>query len=557
MQIYARRPTAACESWCSCACHAKSVLRVKQRNLVGSLSISYSGLPWVTASCDQKSCRSRSVPTVAMTVQFPAWFWKRYLSSSFSYTPIHGPEINLKLPRTVSWVSALWRHGVDGNLRAIQDLFSQGLASPWDIQAIGGSALHYATDHGHWDLCKFLVEQGAILDNEDDFHNTPTSLAWEKVLSGSLTDNEESMVASMFTNTDYLQTRQFTILHKIVLRLIPRTIQSELDYSTRDLNAIDSSGRTCFFWAAARGDEDALKTLLHYGADVNLPDGQGNTPLHHVRNTACVDILLAAGADITARNSFGHTPLHIVCRSTGSLPLLKRLIAAGININATDYSGETVITTATYNKHVDCALYLIQQGADVNIANGTNGLGDAPIHMALMIDVSSVLQELLARGADYTRTNSYNRTILHYAAGLVSEQTIQVLKAHGLKDINLKMRDLDGKTARDLLDERGDDDASPDFKTSFNELLDTIAAAQARGPTTDGEADIVKLATQAAALNILKDGTVTCLTPVASDDGNEDDDLFEEDEYDTHGAPIFFDALEVVDEAPRVVEIAV
>lgn len=123
-------------------------------------------------------------------------------------------------------MSTLWRHGLDGNIRAIQHLFSQGLASPWDVQGLGGSVLHYATDHGHWDLCKFLVGQGAILDNEDDFHNTPTSLAWEKVLSGALTEDEESMIANMFTDTDYLQTRQFSVLHKIVLHLIPRTIQS-------------------------------------------------------------------------------------------------------------------------------------------------------------------------------------------------------------------------------------------------------------------------------------------------------------------------------------------
>lgn len=184
VQIHSRRGTAACQPWCSCACHAKSVLRTNRPNGLGSLSISYSGLPWVTAQCDQKLCRSRSLPTVALTIRFPPWFWNRYVAPSFAYSPLEGPSINyLQFPRTVSWMSSLWRHGLDGNIRAIQDLFSQGLASPFDVQGLGGSVLHYAADHGHWDLCKFLIGEGARLDNEDDFRNTPTSLAWEKVLS--------------------------------------------------------------------------------------------------------------------------------------------------------------------------------------------------------------------------------------------------------------------------------------------------------------------------------------------------------------------------------------
>ena len=561
MQIYAKRPTAACEAWCSCACHAKTVLRLKHPTIVGSFSVAYSGLPWVTASCDQKACRSRSLPNVAITVQFPEWFWKRYWSSSFSYTAICGPEINYsKLPRTVSWVSALWRHGVDGNLRAVQDLFSRGLASPWDVQPLGGSLLHYATDHCHWDLAKFLVEEGAILDTEDGFNNSPASLAWGKVLEGALTEDEASMVVRMFSNTDYLQTRQFTILHKIVLRLIPRTIQSELAYSTRYLNAVDSTGRTCVSWAAARGDEDALKTLLHYDADVSLPDGQGNTPLHYVRNSTCVDILLNAGADITARNSFGHTPLHMVCRGTGSLALLKRLIEAGIDMNATDNSGETVLSNATFGKHVKCALYLIRRGADVDIANGVNGLGDAPIHMALISDVPAVLKLLLARNANYTRANLFNRTILHYAAGLVCEETLQVLTSHGLKDIDVNARDLDGKTAQDLLRERGDDDSNPNFKLQFHQLLETIAAAQrpASPAMPARDATDTELPTKPT-IEFLKDGSGVHFTPLSSDD--ENDDYEDEDIYDggidTHGAPMFYDALEELNQAVSVVEITV
>ncbi|KAL8827207.1 MAG: hypothetical protein Q9191_003328 [Dirinaria sp. TL-2023a] len=533
----------------------------------GSLH-SYSGLPWVTASCDQKACQSRSIPSVAITAQFPEWFWKRYWSSSFSYTAMCGPGINYsRLPRTVSWWE-LWRHGIDGNLRAIQDLFSQKLASPWDVQALGGSLLHYAAGHGHWDLAKFLVAEGAILDNEDAFNDSPASLAWGKVLEGSLAEDEASMVSRMFADTDYLQTRQFTVLHKIVLRLIPRTIESELAYSTRDLNAVDSTGRTCVSWATARGDEDALKTLLDYDPDVNLPDGQGNTPLHYARNSACVDILLDAGADITVRNFFGHTPLHMVCRGTGSPSVLKRLREAGIDMNATDNSGETALTSAAFRKQVECARYLIQQGADVD--RGIDGHGNAPIHMALLSNAPAILELLLAHNANYTRANAHNQTVLHLAACLGDEETVRVLITHGLQDMDISVQDVESRTAEDLLRERGDDDTDPNFKLKFRQLLETIAAAQHPVSPTRTATGARKLGgelpTEKAAIEFLKDGSGVHFTPLSSsddDDENEDyefDDVYAENRTDnTHSTPavLFYDAVEELNEALRVVEITV
>ncbi|KAL8686053.1 MAG: hypothetical protein Q9218_007382, partial [Villophora microphyllina] len=454
------------------------------------------------------------------------------------------------LSRTVGWLSSLWRHGLDGNLRAIQDLISQGLASPFDVQPLGGTVLHYAADHGHWDLCKFLIGKGALLDNEDSFHNTPTTLAWEKVLSGALTEDEASVVSNMFADTDFMQTRQFSVVHKIVLHLIPRTIESELDYSTRDLDAVDSSGRTPIAWAAVRGDELALNTLVSYGADVNLPDGQGNTPLHHARNAACVDILLAAGADKTARNTFGHTPLHIVCRGTGSLPLLRRLVTAGIDIDATDKSGETALATATFNSHVDCAFHLVHSGANINIANRTN---DRPIHLALISDVPAVLQLLLDKGAKYQEPNSSGRTILHYAAGLVSAETIQVLKGHGLSGIDVNARDLEGKTVEDILDERVDDDSDPLFKSRFHDMLESVKAAQS-GTDLVAPDPPSELAIEMKGLfGLSKNDPVVRVTSVGADG---DDDVYDCDN-DTHGASaVFFDAVEEIQQGLQAVAIS-
>ena len=552
VQVYSQKSIARCQDWCSCSCHQKNVLRLKEPNLIGSFSLAYGGLPWLTPNCDQKSCRSRSVPSVAVTFQFPPWMWKRYLSSSFTYTPVRGPDINFKLPRIVHWTNKLWGYGITGNVRGVQELYSSGMASPWDVNALGGSLLHYATDHGHWDLCSFLVREGVPTETEDDFKNTPTSIVWEKILANNLTDNEASTMASAFSNTDFLETRQFTILHKIVLRIIPRTLESELEYSTKDLDAVDSRGRTCVSWAAARGDDKVLKTLLKYGADPNIQDGQGSSPLHHASNVACISLLVEFGANIDASNSFGHTPLHLVCRGSGSIVLLKRLIGAGVDINAVDHDNETALLNATYNRHPACALHLLENGADMNIANGPYRTGNAPVHMAIMQNMHPVLDQLLTRGVEYTRLKGDGSTILHEVAQFADVETIGILKQHHLKSLDPSHLNDEAKMARDYLNER-EDGEEEDFKSVFEDFLRDIDAVKST-PQHEYH-DELEAIHHAPSLGALKDAVIASYTPVDSED--EDSDKEFEGEDLGHNPPIFFDAVEDVAEMLPVVEIAV
>ena len=68
------------------------------------------------------------------------------------------------------------------------------------------------------------------------------------------------------------------------------------------------------FVAIEKSDTAAVAELLAQGADVNVRNDGGETPLHRTamvkKNAATAELLLAQGADVNAQNKYGYTPLH-------------------------------------------------------------------------------------------------------------------------------------------------------------------------------------------------------------------------------------------------------
>jgi ankyrin len=112
-----------------------------------------------------------------------------------------------------------------------------------------------------------------------------------------------------------------------------------------------------------------------------------------------VRILIDAKPDIEARTKSGFTALHFAARE-GDIESARLLLKAGVNINilsrsssetsadsapagrrtnsATTSDGATPLLVATMRAQVPFALFLLEQGADANIADA----GLTPLHWA-------------------------------------------------------------------------------------------------------------------------------------------------------------------------------
>lgn len=107
-----------------------------------------------------------------------------------------------------------------------------------------------------------------------------------------------------------------------------------------------TSNEKLFHSAAKRGWLDTVKSLLHGGVDANARNGdKAQTALHLMSESGLnegVKFLIEEGAEINVKDVDGSTPLKLSCLH-GHVLIVKLLLEHGADVNATDNSGMTAL----------------------------------------------------------------------------------------------------------------------------------------------------------------------------------------------------------------------
>ena len=159
--------------------------------------------------------------------------------------------------------------------------------------------------------------------------------------------------------------------------------------------------------------------------------------------------LLEAGADPNATYWYQVTALHFTA-FRGNMEATKLIADSGADINAKDSDGQSVLHWACENENLNCIKLLLDMGADICASNEHK---DTPLHYAARNSFSQAgaVLLLLKAGADVNALNTEGQTALHYAAKKGNIFCMQVLLDHGCDP---EIRDIHGKTADDILEER-------------------------------------------------------------------------------------------------------
>lgn len=93
--------------------------------------------------------------------------------------------------------------------------------------------------------------------------------------SSSLITGTKNYAVVSLDCTDYEETRNFTSLHRMVLGISHKDLDSGLADSLVNLDAVDASGQTPLARAVVRDDFVTVSKLLSSGANPNVRDNSG------------------------------------------------------------------------------------------------------------------------------------------------------------------------------------------------------------------------------------------------------------------------------------------
>ncbi|CAB0032608.1 unnamed protein product [Trichogramma brassicae] len=177
------------------------------------------------------------------------------------------------------------------------------------------------------------------------------------------------------------------------------------------INVRDNKGQTPLHYAAFENNLPILKSLLERGADANLADAEGSTPLHITYDPQSAYYIFQISSEkgqqveVNARDKLGRTPLHyavLTCRIDNVMMLLTQ----GADPNSADTEGVTPLHIVCQKKYDDLGLiakYFFEtcekenQTVQVNVRDT---LGRTPMQWAVARFSLSVVDMLLAHGAE-------------------------------------------------------------------------------------------------------------------------------------------------------------
>ena len=323
--------------------------------------------------------------------------------------------------------------------------------------------------------------------------NSTRHKAFDNLLQGGLSREAEEDIQCLTAGSDWIEEQAFGKLHKIILGLMLSSLEEGIADDPALIDEKDAMGRTPLLWAAARGDDRAVQTLLDHNADPNVMDMYLSPPVSYAADrghTLCVKLLLEAGAvaePVLPPGIKMGSPLNCAARNTTDPTLLKYLLTYGARVDGTGVDGNTALIHASRKDNVRFAVLLLDYNADINAANINQ---QTPLTTAIMNNSHGVLELLLDFWEQFsTCPRLQGPHLLEITALYADVETVRLLAATDhfqLKyDANYTLREFAQR-----LTERAD--VTDELIHAFDELLLVLNENPSRSDPTGGESAMEK-----------------------------------------------------------------
>lgn len=370
--------------------------------------------------------------------------------------------------------NALTEAAAAGNAAIVASLLAAG-ADPNTIAAEGETALMLAAASGNTEAVRILIEKGADV-NAHEHWKQQTALMW----------------AAAANRPDVAR---ILIAHGADLNAHSTIWPPEVEHPANGnlVSKQPKGGLTALLYAARQGSLQAARVLAESGADLNMTEPDGTTPVIMALINAHYDLaamLIEAGADPNKQDRYGRGPLYTAIdmytmEPSGTRPaprendqlngldVAKLLLVKGANANVALVepvpgrsvsdnpdpilrAGATPFIRAAKTGDVAGMQLLLANGADPKAAttDGVNALmaaagqgwryGDSVVLEAAALRAVELCLDL---GLDVNGVNRKGESALHGAAYRGGNDIASVLVKHGASPY---LRDSQGRTPYDI-----------------------------------------------------------------------------------------------------------
>ncbi len=333
------------------------------------------------------------------------------------YSPAHMVFSVYKSEKVVRDVlKMLFQYGVDPNFKDARgrDLFVVGI-----IEGMGDKSLNWLLDQGvRPDLGEKFPYTDLILNIL--FKNNRWKIIERLIKIGANLDII-SVYIELIRRGDYKRLEKF--------QKLART-DSELPYN----------GNAFIHLVIRYGSEEFAEKYFKQGANVNLKNKWGLTPLHYAAYRGfrkLARLLLKKGANLDETNSAGKTPLFYALEADKDRKeMVEFLLQQGANPNIQDNKGNTPLHIVVQEGRSELVPLLLQYQANVNIKNDE---GLSPFFLAIKLSRLSLVDMLKPMATDtiqfYRRNPLFNAIFKNdlallkqaYESGVAINSTMDII----------------------------------------------------------------------------------------------------------------------------------
>ncbi|MSO19746.1 MAG: ankyrin repeat domain-containing protein [Acidobacteria bacterium] len=287
------------------------------------------------------------------------------------------------------------------NIAAVRALIAQKVDVN-EPQADGATALAWAAHEDDVEMAGLLIAAGADANIANDYGVTPLELACAK--------GSAAMVAKLLSgkaDPNKAQWNGATPLMSCARSGSAEAVEALLKAKANPSAKESRRGQTALMWAAAQKHSAVVKALVKAGSEVNaksqLPADM--KPILYLtygvyrRDPTTVDRFEAGDAHLDPTSSRGGYTALMFAAQQGDLDSARALVEGGANVNdvSTEYGSALVVAAAS--GHEPLALYLVEKGADPNVADGW---GLNALHYSLRAGIIAI-----GMSRDRIRTDRY------------------------------------------------------------------------------------------------------------------------------------------------------